>query len=81
VGSEVRAQFVAKDAQAEIAFKPHGEKWLADIYTIARQRLSNLDINKIYGGGLCTFTDDAQFFSFRRDGDTGRMASLIWLAN
>jgi YfiH family protein len=85
VGSDVRAQFIAKDAQAELAFKPHGDKLLCDIYKIATQRLNNLGVTKIYGGGQesepwCTFTDEKQFFSFRRDGETGRMATLIWLA-
>ena len=80
VGCEVRAQFIAKDAQSAIAFKPNGDKWLADIYTIARQRLNNLGVTQIYGGGLCTYSDKEQFFSFRRDGDTGRMATLIWLS-
>jgi YfiH family protein len=80
VGSEVRAQFIAKDIQAEVAFKPHGNKWLGDIYQIATQRLSKLGISQIYGGGLCTYTDNEKFFSFRRDGDTGRMATMIWLA-
>ena len=79
VGSEVRAQFVAKDAQSEIAFQAHGEKWLADIYAIARQRLSTLGITQVYGGEHCTYSDSERFFSFRRDGDTGRMATLIWL--
>jgi YfiH family protein len=79
VGGEVRAQFIAKDAQSTAAFKPHGEKWLADIYTIARQRLSNLGITEVYGGEHCTYSDSARLFSFRRDGDTGRMATLIWL--
>jgi len=85
VGAEVRAQFIAKDAQAELAFKPHGDKLLCDIYKIATQRLNNLGVTKIYGGGQenepwCTFTDEKRFFSFRRDGETGRMATLIWLA-
>ena len=84
VGTEVRTQFIAKDAQAELAFKKHGEnqeqdKWLADIYKIATQRLNNLGITQIYGGGECTYTDKEKFFSFRRDGQTGRMATLIWL--
>ena len=84
VGFEVREQFIAKDAKSERAFKPHGknqeqEKWLADIYKIATQRLNNCGITQIYGGGECTFTDEKRFFSFRRDGVTGRMASLIWL--
>ena len=84
VGAEVRTQFIAKDAQAELAFKPHGDKLLCDIYKIATQRLNNLGVTKIYGGGQenepwCTFTDEKRFFSFRRDGETGRMATLIWL--
>ncbi|WP_020168162.1 MULTISPECIES: peptidoglycan editing factor PgeF [Methylotenera] len=88
VGSEVRAQFIAKDAQAEFAFKPlinneNGEKWLADIYKLANQRLNRAGVNQVYGGGqqeaYCTFTDEQRFFSFRRDNQTGRMATLIWL--
>jgi polyphenol oxidase len=80
VGAEVRQQFMAKDAQAELAFKKHNDKYLADIYKIATQRLNNLGVTQIYGGGLCTFSDTENFFSFRRDGATGRMATLIWLA-
>lgn len=79
VGAEVRAQFMAKDEKAELAFKQHNDKYLADIYQIATQRLNNLGITQIYGGGECTFTDEKRFFSFRRDGATGRMATLIWL--
>lgn len=80
VGGEVRAQFMAQDAQAESAFKAKNDKWLGDLYTIARQRLQSLGINHIYGGGRCTFSEPETFFSFRRDGDTGRMGTLIWLA-
>jgi polyphenol oxidase len=85
VGAEVRAQFMAIDKKSEATFKPHGDnqeqnKWLCDIYQIATQRLNNLGVNKIYGGDLCTYTDKENFFSFRRDGETGRMATLIWLA-
>lgn len=79
IGSEVREQFIAQDAQAETAFRPHGEKWLGDLYAIARQRLQALGIEHIYGGGRCTYSETESFFSFRRDGDTGRMATLIWL--
>jgi polyphenol oxidase len=89
VGAEVRAQFIAKDAKAETAFRPHGDhessqKYLGNLYQIAKQRLNNLGVTRIYGGGQdqhwCTYTDESQFFSFRRDGATGRMATLIWLA-
>jgi polyphenol oxidase len=79
VGNEVRAQFMAQDAQAEHAFQAQGEKWLGDLYAIARQRLSRLGVTQVYGGGRCTYREPETFFSFRRDGDTGRMASLIWL--
>ena len=80
VGAEVRNAFVAHDAQAAEAFtsKPQ-DKWLADIYRLARQRLRAAGVERIYGGDFCTYTDQARFFSFRRDGVTGRMASMIWL--
>lgn len=79
VGAEVRAQFMAQDTQAVHAFNAKGDKWLGDLYTIARQRLQTLGVTQVYGGGYCTYSEPETFFSYRRDGDTGRMASLIWL--
>lgn len=81
VGDEVRAAFVADAAAAALAFQPSATpgKWLADIYLLARQRLQVLGVNSVSGGDLCTVTDRQRFFSYRRDGVTGRMASLIWL--
>jgi polyphenol oxidase len=79
VGAEVRAQFITKDAKAKAAFKAHGDKWLANIYHIATQRLNNTGVTQIYGGDRCTFTEKENFFSYRRDGATGRMATLIWM--
>lgn len=79
VGSEVRAQFMAQDMQAESAFKPKEGKWLGDLYAIARQRLQTLGVTQVYGGGRCTYSEPETFFSFRRDGDTGRMGTFIWL--
>lgn len=79
VGAEVREAFMAHDPQAEYAFRPAGEKYMADIYQLARQRLTHLGINHIYGGDRCTFTEKDDFFSYRRDKTTGRMASFIWL--
>ncbi len=84
VGLEVRAQFMQHDSQAALAFKAHGDKWLANLYVIAKQRLNALGVQGIYGASMqqdfCTHTDAARFFSFRRDRLTGRMASLIWLS-
>jgi YfiH family protein len=90
VGDEVRQQFIQHDKQAEQAFKPHGDhkinqKWLGNMYMLAKQRLNNLGVTQIYGGSInedfCTYTDDERFFSFRRDNITGRMASMIWLSD
>ena len=89
VGDEVRDAFVARQPIAATAFTPSpasgrgvgGEgKWLADIYQLARLRLQALGITRIYGGDLCTYTDKERFFSYRRDGVTGRMGTFIWLA-
>lgn len=80
VGDDVRDAFIQRNSHAVAAFAKHGEgKWLGDIYQLAKQRLANLGVTQIYGGGLCTYTDEARFFSFRRDGATGRMATMIWL--
>lgn len=80
VGNEVRAVFVAADGNASEAFVPAaGGKWLCDIYRLARQRLARLGIRRIAGADFCTAGDSQRFFSYRRDGVTGRMASLIWL--
>jgi YfiH family protein len=83
VGADVYEAFVQQNAQAVQAFVPknsnHEKKWLADIFLLARQRLTSIGITEIYGGGICTFSDPERFFSYRRDGETGRMAALIWL--
>jgi hypothetical protein len=79
VGDEVRAAFVAKDPANRAEFTAQGgDKWLADIYGLARRELAALGVSHVYGGGLCTVTDASRFYSFRREPVTGRMASLIW---
>lgn len=81
VGSEVRRAFLDKSAAFEVAFKPQNNgQWLADIYQLARIDLSMLGIDKVYGGEFCTVTDHERFYSYRRDKETGRMATLIWRA-
>jgi purine-nucleoside/S-methyl-5'-thioadenosine phosphorylase / adenosine deaminase len=80
VGDEVRDAFMAEDPQAAIAFKPSpAGRWLADIYALARQHLARVHVTAVYGGHWCTANDAERFYSYRRDGVTGRMASLIWL--
>lgn len=54
-------------------------KWYVDIYRLARHRLNAVGVDDVTGGGLCTFTDDQRFYSYRRQGGCGRMASLIWM--
>lgn len=80
VGAEVRQAFIEKDTNATLAFKPHADKWLANLYLLATQRLNNVGIKAIYGGGDCTYSSPERYFSFRRDGMTGRMATMIWMA-
>lgn len=83
VGEDVRQIFLKQDPAAEQAFAllplHDGGKWLADIYLLARQRLERIGVTQVFGGNFCTYTDSERFYSYRRDGVTGRMASLIWL--
>jgi len=79
VGAEVLDAFLEKSAAFITAFKEQGNgKWLADIYQLARIELAMLGIDKVYGGGFCTVTEQERFYSYRRDKQTGRMATLIW---
>jgi len=83
VGGEVRQAFLRHDLDAALAFIPHpyqDDKWFADLFVLAHQRLSKAGVCEIYGGGRCTYSDPTRFFSYRRDGVTGRMAGLIWLS-
>ena len=80
VGNEVREAFLAVDPAASYAFHPHKpDKWLADLFVLARQRLARAGVSNVYGGGQCTYSNPARFFSHRRDKVSGRMAALIWL--
>jgi YfiH family protein len=80
VGDEVRDAFLARDANAESAFVPtRPGHWHLDLYAIARQRLAALGIARVFGGGFCTASDAARFFSYRRDKTGERMAAAVWL--
>jgi hypothetical protein len=80
VGEDVRTAFQqqgAPDAFQPIAGKPG--KYLADIYALARYVLQQAGVQQVHGGEFCTVSDPARFYSYRRDGVTGRQASLIWI--
>jgi len=79
VGAEVREAFAQKSEAFSDAFiqKSNG-KWLANIYQLARIELASLGVNKVFGGDFCTVTDAQRFYSYRRDQQTGRLATLIW---
>jgi polyphenol oxidase len=80
VGAEVREALLAGDAGAEAAFAPNARgRFMADLGALARRRLSTVGVSRVYGGGQCTFADADRYFSHRRDGVTGRQATLIWL--
>lgn len=82
VGEDVRQAFVQKNPLMESAFVTRKEspgKYLADIYALAKMTLDKLGVTDVSGGGFCTVTDKARFYSYRRDGVTGRMATGIWL--
>lgn len=76
VGPDVVESFYG---EREAAFAAHGDRYLMDIYTIARMKLERSGVRAVGGGGFCTFTDAERFYSYRRDGTTGRMAHLIWI--
>ena len=80
VGDDVRVAFTAADSGAASAFVANARgRWQCDLYALARRRLSGLGVSGIYGGGWCTFAEADRFFSYRRDGQCGRMAALIWI--
>lgn len=83
VGKEVRAAFLMSDPDSYEAFVPYEseEKWLADIFALARSRLMRAGVRQehIYGGGVCTVSNSGRFYSYRRDTVTGRFASMVWL--
>jgi polyphenol oxidase len=80
VGSEVREALLQGDLGAQDAFVPNARgRFMADLAALARRRLAALGVSRVYGGGHCTFGDSERYFSHRRDGVTGRQATLIWL--
>lgn len=82
VGQDVYHAFASTDKRARSAFKRRApDRWSADLYLLARWRLRAAGVRHVYGGEFCTYSDPSRFYSYRRDGETGRMASLIWLSS
>ncbi len=80
VGAEVRSAFVDHNAEDSACFRPGlGDRCYADLFALARRRLQRAGVSRVYGGGISTHADPERFYSFRRDGVTGRMAAMIWL--
>jgi purine-nucleoside/S-methyl-5'-thioadenosine phosphorylase / adenosine deaminase len=80
VGAEVREAVLAGDSGADAAFAVNARgRYMADLSGLARRRLAALGVGRIYGCGHCTHADGERYFSHRRDGVTGRQATLIWL--
>jgi len=79
VGHDVHDTFMTLNIENSTAFKTHGDRWLADLYELARLTLAKAGIEQVSGGQYCTFSDSDRFYSYRRDHVTGRMASVIWL--
>ena len=77
----MRSACLNADPAASPAFTPRGGKWLCDLYALARHRLAAAGVARVSGGECCTFADAGRFYSYRRDGATGRMASLVWLTH
>jgi polyphenol oxidase len=80
VGPEVREAFVGVHAGAARAFAPgRGDRFMADLYALARLRLAAAGVERVWGGGFCTFTEHERFFSYRRAPQSGRLGAFIWI--
>jgi YfiH family protein len=80
IGAEVRDELLRADPQAQAAFEQNARgRYMADLAALARRRLERLGVARIYGGDTCTYAAPEDYFSHRRDGRTGRQATLIWL--
>ena len=79
LGAEVYQAFRDHSPEAQAAFTQKQTKFHGDLYLLAKQRLTKIGLDKIYGEENCTYSQPHKFYSYRRDGLTGRMASLIWI--
>lgn len=80
VGSDVLEAFTQFDSHAVKAFTPlPNGKWLADMTLLATQRLNKAGVELVYDSNLCTYSEPTRFYSYRRDGMTGRQCTFIWI--
>ena len=80
VNDDVRDVFLAHAPDDATAFVPSQPgRWLADLFELARRRLHRAGVVSVYGGEHCTFSDPDRFYSYRRDGATGRIATIAWI--
>lgn len=81
IGAGLKQQFCQSYPNVEQYFKPYNDKYLADLYALAKYQLNQLGVSAVYGAAFCSYAEQDKFYSYRRDGVTGRMASLIWIKN
>jgi YfiH family protein len=79
VGAEVLEAIAGSLPGAAAAFRPRGDKYLADLFALGRLALSEVGVSRVQGGAECTFSAPDRFYSFRRDRVTGRHAALVWI--
>lgn len=80
IGAEVREALLCADPGADAAMQPNARgRFMADLFALARRRLARAGVERVYGGGECTYSRADKYFSHRRDGRTGRQATLIWM--
>lgn len=81
VGQEVYDAFTTKHLKSTEAFNPVNNKWLANLPKIAESVLNSLGVHAVFQSGLCTYTLENEFYSYRRQAQTGRIVTLIWFNN
>ena len=81
VGADLVNRFASRDPGSVSCFREHGASWHLDLHALTRRQLAAAGIEAIHGQPRCVHAEPAEFFSFRRDGATGRMAALIWIMN
>ncbi|MDR9830530.1 peptidoglycan editing factor PgeF [Vibrio sp. FNV 38] len=84
VGQDVYNEFVGRYSEAALAFKPHPteqSKYFANMHLLATQALHRVGVEQVYKDPSCTYKESEQFFSYRRDGKTGRQVTCIWITN